>query len=227
MRALSAVAGGSAVACAVVALVTFGGGAAASQVPRGCARSGQRLVVARSPRIVVTRITSAGSGDGPQRLWCADWLPKRRTTKLDDGFGGTTLTGCGYSCAFVAQIQLAGRYIAYIYREGDHYGTGVDSISEFDAVSGLMVVNANSDNSLYDTQGCIVKLVLNGRGDVAWLINNAPGYGCAYSTGVYEHRPGQPTLTLDTTSSGPIGQLAITDRTVSWIDAGVLHRVDS
>jgi hypothetical protein len=91
-----------------------------------------------------------------------------------------------------------------------------------------MVVNAEADGSLSDTQLCIViKLVLIRHGDVAWLINNGPGLGCVASTGVYEHRPGQPTLTLDTACPGPIGKLAITDRTVSRIDYGVPHSVDS
>ncbi len=148
--------------------------------------------------------------------------------KLADGHGGTTPMKCGFGCTFAAQIQIAGRYVAYIYREWDHYDGGVDSISEFDALSGRMVVNAGADSSLYDTQGCIVKIVLNSRGEVAWLVNTAPGSGCIASTGVYEHRPGQPTLTLDTaTSPGAIGQLAITDGAVSWIDDGVLHSVDS
>jgi hypothetical protein len=157
----------------------------------------------------------------------ADWLPTGRTTKLDDGYGGTTPANCRRGCTFAAQIQAAGRYVAYIYRSLDHYSMGVDSISEFDARSGTIVVNADADGSLSDTQLCIVKLVLNSHGDVAWLINNGPGLGCVASTGVYEHRPGQPTLTLDTAGPGSIGQLPITDSTVSWIDDGVPHSVDS
>jgi hypothetical protein len=227
MLGLRAVAGGCAASCAVLALVPFSGGASASQFLRRCTGGGQRVVVARSPQTVVTRITSTGSSAGPQRLWCADWLPTGRTTKLDDGYGGTTPANCRRGCTFAAQIQTAGRYVAYIYRSLDHYSMGVDSISEFDARSGTIVVNADADGSLSDTQLCIVKLVLNSHGDVAWLINNGPGLGCVASTGVYEHRPGQPTLTLDTAGPGSIGQLPITDSTVSWIDDGVPHSVDS
>ena len=227
MLGLRAVAGGCAATCAVVALLPVSGGASASQLPRGCPGRGQRVIVARSSQVVVTRITSTGSGGVRQRLWCAGWLSTGRTTKLGDGYGGTTPANCGRGCAFAAQVQIAGRYVAYIDRSLDHYSMGVDSISEFDARSGTMVVNANADGSLYDTQLCIVKLVLNSRGDVAWLINNGPGLGCDASTGVYEHRPGQPTLALATASPGPIGQLAITDSTVSWLDDGVPHSVDS
>lgn len=228
MLRLRAVAGGCAAICALAALVTFSGGASATQLPGGCSAVGQRVVVARSPWVVVSRITPpTRSGDGRQRLWCADWLPTGRTTELDDGYGATTPTRCGLGCAFAGQVHIAGRYVAYIYREWDHYDSGLDSISEFDARSGRMIVNPDTDQSLSDAQACIVKLVLNSRGDVAWLINTAPGSGCVVASGVYEHRPGQATLTLDTSGSGAIAQLAITDGTVSWIDGGVPHRVDS
>jgi hypothetical protein len=226
MLGFRAVPGGCAVICALAALAAFSGGAAAGQSPRGCAAAGQRVIVARSPRVVVSRITRVRS-DGPERVWCADWVASGRTTKLDDGYGGTTPQTCGFGCDFAAQLQIAGRYVAYIYREWDHYDSGTDSIAEFDAQSGRMVVNAVSDNSLYDTQACVVKLVLNSRGDVAWLINDAPGFGCVAATGVYEHRPGQPTLTLDTTVQGAVGQLAISDSSLSWIADGVAHRVAS
>jgi len=69
----------------------------------------------------------------------ADWLASGRTTKLDDGLRRHDPGQLRARCAFAAQIQVAGRYVAHIYRSLDHYGMGVDSVSEFDARSGTMV----------------------------------------------------------------------------------------
>jgi hypothetical protein len=189
--------------------------------------------VARSPRIVVTRVTFDRRATPAQRFWCAEWLPSGRTTVLDTGEGPTTLTACvGFDvCAFAAQVTIAGRYVAYIYREPDpHYDDGIDSIGEFDARAGIMVVNGVTDVSLSAGEsrgGGIVRLALNTRGDAAWIVNNPLDPAPAGSSAVYEHRPGQTTLTLDTSSLGAVSVLAITATTVTWIDDGVPHSVSS
>ncbi len=221
-------------------LLLFGGAAWASHSRPRCPIGGHRVVVAWSPRIVVTRITFDRPDAPGQRFWCADWLPSGRTMVLDSGEGPTTLAACVNfdACAFAAQVHIAGDYVAYIYREPDpHYNMGIDSISEFTARAGTRVVNANNDPSLYTGEtwygtgqgvfGGIVKLALNVRGDVAWIVGDVPGLGTADASAVYEHRPGQRTVVLDTASLGAISRLAITTTTVTWTDGRVPHSVSS
>lgn len=241
MRASALAAATLLAAVAVFALPAFSGAASASHSATRCPVGGDRLVVARSSRIVVARV-SVDRRDGAQRFWCAEWLPTGRTTVVVTGEGPTTLAACvGFdACQFAAQVHVAGDYVACIDREPDpHYDMGIDSISEFNARAGTMVVNANNDYSLYtrETQypepnghlalAGITKLALNTRGDVAWIVSSLPDAMSPGSSAVYEHRPGQSTLTLDTSSPGLIGTLAITATTVTWIDDGVLHSVSS
>ena len=218
---------------AVFGLPLFSGAASASHSTPRCPVGGHRVVAVRSPRIVVTRVTFDRRATPAQRFWCAEWLPSGRTTVLATGEGPTTLTACVSfdTCAFAAQVTVAGRYVAYIYREPDqHYDDGIDSISEFNARDGTMVVKSVNDLSLYASEsrgGGIIKLVLNTRGDVAWIVDNPVDPAPAGSSAVYEHRPGQRTLVLDTASLGAISRLAITATTITWIDDGVPHSISS
>ena len=212
---------------AVFGLLLFSASASADRSGRGCSVGGLRVVVARSPRIVVTRITFDRPDAPGQRFWCADWLASGRTMVLDSGEGPATLAACvGLDpCAFAAQVHVAGDYVAFIYREPDpQYNMGIDSVSEVNVRAGTIVVNANNDPSLYTDEAWngtgqafdgIIKLVVNTHGDVAWIVTSLPDSASDGSSAVYEHRPGQSTVVLDTASLGAISRLAITATTVT------------
>ncbi len=166
-------------------------------------RPGAALVVARSPgRRHADHVNGLGRRAPPAvvRRLARDG----RTTKLDDGYGGTTPANCGRGCAFAAQIQIAGRYVAYIYRSLDTtaWASTRSASSTLARDDGR---ERNADGSLYDSQLCIVKLVLNSRGDVAWHQQRARARVRCLDGGL--RAPSRPAhITLATASPGPIGR---------------------
>ena len=169
MLGFRAVVGGCAATCAVVALGPFGGGASASQLPRGCTGGGQRVVVARSPQAVVTRITWLGSGDVRHQVVVrrlardrAHHEARRRLRRHDPGQLRPRMRRLPPRSRSPGAMSptSTGRWTTTAW-------ASTRSASSTPR-SGTMVVNANADGSLYSTQLCIVKLVLNSRGDVAW-----------------------------------------------------------
>jgi hypothetical protein len=195
----------------------------ASAAPKCHLASGERVVARNSVGLVSSRSKPIPRrprySEETETVWraCLNSVGRRLL------IGRTTKQSYGGNFGHYGMFRIAGRYVTFEGRWGSRYGMVASEVEQYDLRSGRSTLSAKYglDDEIVAESG----LVVNARGDAAWLVDVGADVGVPDGPGsvdvIAHDRIGTQLLAsypvqLDGAWPLPVTGLAVTPSRVSW-----------